>query len=125
MSHLAGAFGIFLDVLGPGPKPDPIARAGAVGRCCGIAVLLLRSSHPLIPLLRRAERDDEALARALAMINALPTTVRRRLIATYGAIAWARPQPGRSRTYRVRRRSAEPSEPVAKFSDLPRRGAAS
>jgi hypothetical protein len=82
----------FASVFGAGPASDPIDRAGQVGRVCGIAAMLLRSCHPIVPLLRRAERDDVALARALDMIDALPTMTRRRLIATYGATQWAIPR---------------------------------
>jgi hypothetical protein len=69
-------------------RPDPVERAGQVGRLCGIAAMLLRSSHPLVALLRQAERDEAALAQAIDIIDALPTLTRRRLIASFGATQW-------------------------------------
>jgi hypothetical protein len=99
----------FAAVFGAGLRADPIDRAGRVGRVCGIATLLLGSNHPLIAVLRAAERDDQALARALDLIDALPTLTRRKLIASYGATQWAQ----------SRRAAPEPDEPEGKFSDLP------
>ena len=75
----------FGDIFGINLRPDPVERAGQVGRLGGLAVALLRSSHPLVPLLRQAERDDAALAQALATIAVLPPPTRRRLIATFAA----------------------------------------
>ena len=76
------------NVLGIGLRPDPIERAAQVGRLCGIAAMLLRSRPPLVALLRRAERDEAALAQALDMVGALPSLTRRRLIAAFGATQW-------------------------------------
>jgi hypothetical protein len=50
--------------------------------------MLLRSTHPLVAMLRRAERDEAALAQALDMVGALPSLTRRRLIASFGATQW-------------------------------------
>jgi hypothetical protein len=75
----------FASVFGVSLRPDPIERAAQVGRLCGIAAMLLRSTHPLVALLRNAERDDAALAGALEIVGALPTLTRRRLVATFGA----------------------------------------
>jgi hypothetical protein len=72
----------FAAVLGIDIRPDAIERAGQLGRLCGIAAAQLGSSHPIITLLRQAERDDAALAQALAAIAVLPSLTRRRLIAT-------------------------------------------
>jgi hypothetical protein len=41
--------------FGIGVRPDPVERAGQIGRLCGLAAAMLRSSHPLVSLLRRAE----------------------------------------------------------------------
>jgi hypothetical protein len=76
------------DFFGIGLRPDPVERAVQVGRLCGIAAMLLRSSHPLVALLRRAERDEAALAQALDMVGALPSLTRRRLIASFAATQW-------------------------------------
>jgi hypothetical protein len=84
----------FASVFGITLRLDPLERAAQVGRLCGMAAMLLRSSHPLVVLLREAERDDEALARALDVIAALPTLARRRLVCTFGFTQWAlKPRP--------------------------------
>jgi hypothetical protein len=98
----------FASVFGAGLRPDPVERAGQIGRVCGIAAMLLRSTHPLVALLRQAERDDRALAKALDMVDALPTLARRKLIASFGATQWALTRP------RVDREG----EPIGRFSDL-------
>jgi hypothetical protein len=103
----------FASVFGPDLQADPIDRAGQVGRVCGIVVMLLGSRHHLVALLRRAERDERALAKALDIIEVLPTLTRRRLIASYGATEWA------DRKWPARRAEPQPAEPVGKFSDLP------
>jgi hypothetical protein len=41
-----------------------------------------------VALLRRAERDEAALAQALDMVGALPSLTRRRLIASFAATQW-------------------------------------
>jgi hypothetical protein len=56
--------------FGIGVRPDPVERAAQVGRLCGIAAMLLRSTHPLVALLRQAERDQQAFAQALDMVGA-------------------------------------------------------
>jgi hypothetical protein len=76
------AFGIAL-------RPDPVERAGQIGRVCGIAAILA-----LIPLLRQAERDDTAPARALDVVDALPSLTRRRLISSFAATQWVQPKRG-------------------------------
>jgi hypothetical protein len=81
----------FRDMFGIDLRVDPIERAGQIGRLCGIAATLLRSSHPVVPLLRRADRDEAALAQAVDAIAALPSLTRRRLIASFGATEWTRP----------------------------------
>lgn len=48
------------------------------------------SAHPLIPLLRRAERDAMAYAAALDEFERLPALHRRRVLATHAAITWPR-----------------------------------
>jgi hypothetical protein len=83
---------LFASVFGIALRPDPVERAGQLGRVCGICAILLRSTHPLVPLLREAEGDERALARALDMIDALPSLTRRRLISTFGATQWAQPR---------------------------------
>jgi hypothetical protein len=79
----------FASVFGIDLPQDAIERAAQIGRLCGIAAMLLRSSHPLVPLLRRAEQDGAALARALDMIDALPSLTRRRLISSFASTQWA------------------------------------
>jgi hypothetical protein len=38
----------FAGVFGADLRPDAIERAGQIGRVCGIAAMLLRSTHPLV-----------------------------------------------------------------------------
>jgi hypothetical protein len=71
----------FASVVGVDLRPDPIERAAQIGRVCGIAAVLPRSTHPLVAMLRQAERDDRVLARALDAVDALPPLTRHRLIA--------------------------------------------
>jgi hypothetical protein len=104
----------FATVFGVSLRPDPVERAAQVGRLCGVAAMLLRSTHPIVPLLRRAERDDKALERALDVIGALPALTRRRLVASFGATQWACSRPRRP----AHRESVD--EPVGRFSDLER-----
>jgi hypothetical protein len=98
----------FAAVFGAGLGSDPIDRAGEVGRICGISAMLVGSRHSLICVLRAAERDNKALARAPDLIDALPTLRRRKLIATYGATQWARTQGS----------AHGDSEPIGKWSDI-------
>jgi hypothetical protein len=77
------------DVFGVGLRQDPIERAAQLGRLTGLCAAFLRSSHPAIALLRRAETgDDAALEQALGLIADLPTLVRRRIVASFGALQW-------------------------------------
>jgi hypothetical protein len=87
----------FASVFGIDLRQDAIERAAQIGRLCGIAAMLLRSTHPLVALLRQSARDDTALARALEMVDALPSLTRRRLISTFAAVQWARPNNSQER----------------------------
>jgi hypothetical protein len=84
-TSFAAVFGIGLHL------DDPVERAGQIGHLCGIAAAQLGSSHPIVLLLREAERGDgKALAQALAALAALPALMRRRLIATFATLQWLR-----------------------------------
>ena len=72
-----------------GPFSDGIAEGERTAQLRALAALSavhLGSQHPLIRLLRGAERRAETRAIALAMLDATPTLTRRRIIATFASI---------------------------------------
>jgi hypothetical protein len=104
----AGGFGPWVADL---ERAEERAQLRLIG---GITASFIGCQHPLVAVLRRAEDDAAAKAEALRMINTLPSLTRRKIISTFGSVMWAHKRP-----LRTRRRSAEPAEPVAKFSNLP------
>jgi hypothetical protein len=75
-----GAFGPWLRALGD------CERCVQLRSLAALAAVLVGSSNPLVTALRCAERDDDALARAYALLEALPSLPKRRLLATYQAV---------------------------------------
>jgi hypothetical protein len=107
-AHPPGGFGPWVADL---EHAEERAQLRLIG---GITASFIGCQHPLVAVLRRAEDDAAAKAEALRMLNALPSLTKRRIVSTFGGVMWARKRP-----LRARRGSAEPAEPVAKFSDLP------
>jgi hypothetical protein len=82
----------FRAVFGVDLRADLFERSAQIGRLCGLCAAMLRSQHPLVGLLRRAEYDEAALEQALDIVSRLPALLRRRIIATFGACQWAQPR---------------------------------
>jgi hypothetical protein len=53
-----------------------------------LAAAFTGSGSALVLALREAERDDNAAARALEILNDLPSLTRRRILSTFGAVTW-------------------------------------
>lgn len=75
---MRGAFGPWLRELG-----DPERCAQLRRSLASLAALFVGSDNPLVTALRRAERDDGELARAFALLEALPSIPKRQLLTTY------------------------------------------
>jgi hypothetical protein len=70
----------------------PVERIAQFRALCALTAAYCGSSHDLVGELRAAETDRNAADRAIALLDALPSLTRRRLIATFGAIT-VRPAP--------------------------------
>jgi hypothetical protein len=76
-------------LFGPwSPNVDPVERTAQFRSLAALAAVSVGSGHPLVAELRAAETDRNAAERALALLDALPSLTRRRLIATFGAITF-------------------------------------
>jgi len=73
------------------PNVDPVKR---IAQLRSLAAVSVGPGHRLVGELRASETDRDAAARALPLLDALPSQTRRRLIATFGAITF-RPAPPR------------------------------
>jgi len=79
--------------LGPwSPGIAPVERVAQLRSLAALAAVFTGSLHPLVTELRAAETNHAAAGRALALLDALPSLTRRRLIATFGAVTF-RPTP--------------------------------
>jgi hypothetical protein len=72
------------------PGLDPIERTAQFRSLASLAALLIGSHHPLISALRQAERDGDAAAQAIKLLDSLPALTRRRMLSTFGAVTWPR-----------------------------------
>jgi hypothetical protein len=79
-STLRGAFGPWLRTVS---DPEWCAQLRSLA---ALAAVFVGSANPLVTTLRRAERDDDALARAYTLLEALPSIPKRRLLSTYLAV---------------------------------------
>lgn len=77
----AALFGPWLPGLG---EPERLARWRSLR---ALAMVYCGATHPLTVALRAAERDPAAAAQALRCLDALPALRRRRVLATYAALA--------------------------------------
>ena len=76
-------------LFGPwSPHVGPIERTAQFRSLAALAAMSVGSGHQLVAELRAAETDRDAAQRALALLDALPSLTRRRLIATFGAITF-------------------------------------
>jgi hypothetical protein len=100
-------------------------RTAQLRLLAGVSAPHLGSGHPLVGALRQAEQDDAAMARALALLDAVPSLPRRKILATFGMVMGANSRAARrTRAHPGRRPLSCDGEPVGKFSDLPKaRGA--
>jgi hypothetical protein len=71
---------------------DPAEREKQFRSLAALAAVFLGSSHQLVAELRAAETDPEAAARALELIDAVPSLTRRRLLSVFGSVTWPRPK---------------------------------
>jgi hypothetical protein len=79
-----GAFGPW------SPGLDSMERLAQLRCLAGLAAGFVGSGNPLVAALRAAERDGETAARALELLDRVPSLTRRRLLATFGAVTWPR-----------------------------------
>jgi hypothetical protein len=77
---IRGAFGPWLRALGD------CERCAQLRSLAALAAVFVGSANPLVTTLRRAERDDDALARAYTQLEALPSIPKCRLLSTYLAV---------------------------------------
>jgi hypothetical protein len=82
MTSPAGPFGPW------SPGIAPVERIAQLRSLAALAAVSVGSGHPLVAELRAAETDQDAAERALALLDALPSLTRRRLIATFGAVTF-------------------------------------
>ena len=71
-----------------GPSSPNVDPAERIAQLRSLAAVSVGSDHPRVAELRAAETDRDAAERALALLDALPSLTRRRLIATFGAITF-------------------------------------
>ena len=77
---LRGAFGPWLRALGD------CERCAQLQSLAALAAVFFGSANPLVTALRRAEHDDDALASAYMLLEAMPTLPKRRLLSAYLAV---------------------------------------
>jgi hypothetical protein len=65
------------------PDVDPAERIAQLRSLAALGAVSVGSSHPLVAELRAAETNHAAAGRALALLDALPSLTRRRLLATF------------------------------------------
>jgi hypothetical protein len=58
-------------------------RCALLRSLAALGAVFVGSSHPLVTALRRAEQDDDALAEACALLEALPSLPKRHLLVTF------------------------------------------
>jgi hypothetical protein len=76
-SDLPGALGPWLR------EADDPERYAELRSLASLAAVFVGSNNPVVTALRRAEQDDTELGRAYALLEALPSIPKRRLLATY------------------------------------------
>jgi hypothetical protein len=77
---LAGLFGPW------SPGIDATERVAQLRALSALTAAYCGSAHELVGELRRAETDPDAAARALELLDRLPSLTRRRLISTFASI---------------------------------------
>ena len=75
-----GAFGPWL------PNVGQVERCAQLRSLAALATVFLGCANPIVMALRRAEQDDAELARAYALLDALPSIPKRRLLSTFAAV---------------------------------------
>lgn len=78
---MSGGYGPWAAGIGDGER---LARTRAMR---ALVFMLCGPTHPLVIALRDAEYDQAAAARALEELDRLPALRKRRLLATYSALA--------------------------------------
>jgi hypothetical protein len=66
----------------------PAERIAQLRALAALAAVFLGSAHPLVEMLRAAERDDDAAAQALALLDRVPSLTGRRMLATFCRVTW-------------------------------------
>jgi hypothetical protein len=70
------------------PGLDPIERVAQLRALAALVLVFLGLRHPLVETLRAAEADSDAAARALHMLDRLPTLRQRRLLSVFARVTW-------------------------------------
>jgi hypothetical protein len=73
---------------------DPVERGKQFRSLAALTAAFFGSEHRLVLELRQAESDADAAARALDLLDKLPSLTKRRLLSVFGSITW--PQPRRA-----------------------------
>jgi hypothetical protein len=76
----------------PSAAVDPVERGKQFRSLGTSAAAFLGSGHELVAALRRAENDEAAAAEALALIDTVPSLIRRKLLSLFGSVTWPRPR---------------------------------
>jgi len=70
------------------PSVDPVERLAQLRSLAALAEVSVGSDHRLVAELLAAERDRDAAERALALLDALPSPTRRRLLSTFSTVTF-------------------------------------
>jgi hypothetical protein len=75
---------------------DPTERVAQLRSLAALSAIFLGSHHELVVTLRAGETDETAAARALELLDHVPSLTKRRLLSTFGTITWPQQARGRS-----------------------------
>jgi hypothetical protein len=69
---------------------DAVERKLQFRSLASLCATFFGTSHPIVSELLAAESDPDAAARALALLDTLPTLIRRRMLSVFGAVNYRR-----------------------------------
>ncbi len=75
---------------------DQTERIAQLRSLAAISAAHLGSDHAIVGILRNAESDHTRFVEAQAYFDALPSLIRRRVLATFSAITWPQKDRGAS-----------------------------
>lgn len=77
----------------PSAAVDDVERGKQFRSLATSAAAFLGSGHELVATLRRAENDEAAAVKALALIDKVPSLIRRKLLSLFCSVTWPRRSP--------------------------------